>query len=54
MKYTVPNMIVSVDYEVLAVHLVSYKELKEFRTSKDTAGNYKMCDFGNSCLWTKV
>ena len=47
------EMIVPVDYEVIAVHQASDKELYEFRTSKDTAGNYKMCDFGKTCLWTK-
>ena len=47
------EMIVPVDYEVIAVHQASDKELYEFRTSKDTTGNYKMCDFGKTCLWTK-
>ena len=48
------DSIVPVDYEVIAVHQVSDNELKEFQTSKDTTGNYKIKDLGKNLPLDKI
>ena len=47
------EMIVPVNYEVISQHQADDKELKEFRSSKETTKNYKIIDFGRTSLWTK-
>ena len=44
------EMTVPVDYEVISQHQADDKELKEFRSSKDTTSNYKITDFGKTPL----
>ena len=47
------EMIVPVDYEVISQHQADDKELREYRSSKDTTRNYKITDSGRTSLWTK-
>ena len=48
------EMTVPVDYEVISQHQADDKELKEFRSCKNTTKNYKIVNFGKTSLWTKT